>query len=139
MVTTALGDWDYADTIDITIGLDSWHPTRGTQITGKRNTVRRLVVAAGRLSPVPLPPVKKQWDFGDPLGDQLALEVPLSEIILIARHVKMAELHTYLSGIALRDIRDPSTPPPKPADATGRSPQRFVVDAEHPPFLTNPF
>jgi hypothetical protein len=56
------------------------------------------------------------------------VEVPLSEIILIARHVKTAELHTYLSSIALSDIRDPATPAPQAADATGRSPQRFVVE-----------
>ena len=128
LVTAALGDWDFSDTIEIMIGLDSWHPTRGTRITGERNTARRLVVAGGRLVPVPLPPVEKHWNFGDPLGCQLMVEVPLSEIILIARHVKTAELHTYLSSIALSDIRDPATPAPQAADATGRSPQRFVVE-----------
>jgi hypothetical protein len=128
LVTAALDDWDYADTIDIMIGLDSWHATLGTRITGERNTARRLVVAEGQLAPVPLPAAEKHWNFGDPLGNQLVVEVPLSEIILISRHVKTAELHTYLSDVALNDIRDPSTPPPKPADATGRSPQRFVVE-----------
>jgi len=129
LVTAALGDWDHADTIDIMIGLDRWHPTRGTRITGKRNTARRMVVAEGRLAPVPLPPSEKDWEFGDPLGCQAVIEVPFSEIILIARHVKTAELHTYLSSIALSDVRDPTTPAPKAADATGRSRQRFVVDA----------
>lgn len=128
LVTAALGDWNSSDTIEIMIGLDSWHPTRGTRITGARNTARRLVVAEGRLAPVPLPPVEKHWNFGDPLGSHLVVEVPLSEIILIARHVKTAELHTYLSSIALNDIRDPATPPPKAADVTGRSPQRFMVE-----------
>lgn len=128
LVTAALGDWDFSDSIEIMIGLDSWHPTRGTRITGERNTARRMVVARGQLPPVPLPPVEKQWNFGDPLNSQVVVEVPLSEIILIARHVKTAELHTYLSSIALTDIRNPATPAPKPADATGRSPQRFVVE-----------
>lgn len=129
LVTAALGDWDHADTIDIMIGLDSWHPTRGTRITGERNTARRMVVAEGRLSPVQLPPSEKYWGFGDPLGRQAVVEVPFSEIILIARHVKTAELHTHLSSNALGDIGDPTTPAPKAADATGRSSQRFVVDA----------
>ena len=129
LVTAALGDWDHADTIDIMIGLDKWHPTRGTRITGEKNTARRMVVAEGRLTPVPLPPSEKYWEFGDPLGRQAVVEVPFSEIILIARHVKTVELHTYLSSIALGDVRDPTTPAPKAADATGRSPQRFVVDA----------
>jgi hypothetical protein len=43
--------------------------------------------------------------------------------------VNTSEIHTYLSSIALSDVRDPATPVPKAADATGRSPQRFVVDA----------
>jgi hypothetical protein len=129
LVTAALADWDRADTIEIMIGLDSWHPTRGTRITGERNTARRMVIADGQLAPVAQPPAEKHWIFGEPLGLQAMIEVPLSEVILIGRHVKTKELHTYLSRLALDDIRDPATPAPKPIDATGRSAQRFVVDA----------
>jgi len=128
LVTAALGDWDRADAIEIMVGLDSWHPTRGTRITGEKNTARRMVIADGQLTPVPLPAAEKDWEFGDPLGRQAMVEVPLSEVILIARHVKTGELHTYLGKNALSDIDDPATPVPKAADATGRSPQRFVVD-----------
>ncbi|HTT84190.1 MAG TPA: saccharopine dehydrogenase NADP-binding domain-containing protein [Rhizomicrobium sp.] len=129
LVTAALGDWNNADTIEIGIGLDSWHPTRGTRLTGARNTAPRVVVAKGQLALLPLPAAQREWEFGDPLGRQAVVEVPFSEIILIARHVKTAELHTYLSSNALSDIRDPETPPPEPADPSRRSPQRFVVDA----------
>jgi short subunit dehydrogenase-like uncharacterized protein len=129
LVTAGLGDWECADTIEIMVGLDSWHPTRGTRITGERNTARRMVMTDGRLTPVPLPAAEKDWEFGDPVGRQVVVEVPLSEVILIARHVKTRELHTYLSRNALSDIDDPTTPAPKAADATGRSSQRFVVDA----------
>lgn len=129
MATAALRDWDHADTIDIMIGLDSWHPTRGTRKTGERNTAPRLVVSHGQLAPLPLPPSEQYWTFGDPLGLQAVTEVPFSEIVLIARHVRTAELHTHLNSIALRDVRNPATPAPKPADTTGCSPQRFVVDA----------
>jgi hypothetical protein len=128
LVTAVLGPWDHADTIEIMVGLDSWHPTRGTRITGARNTTRRMVVAGGELAPLSLPPTERNWDFADPLGRQAVVELPFSEIILIARHVKAAELHTYLSSIALSDIHDPATPAPEPADATGRSQQRFIVD-----------
>ena len=31
LVTAALGDWYWVDSIEIMIGLDSWHPTRGTR------------------------------------------------------------------------------------------------------------
>jgi short subunit dehydrogenase-like uncharacterized protein len=129
LVTAALADWDRADAIEIMVGLDSWHPTRGTRITGEKNTARRMVIADGKLTPVPLPAAKKDWDFGDPVGSQVVVEVPLSEVILIARHVKTRELHTYLSSNGLREIDDPATPPPKASDAMGRSSQRFVVDA----------
>ena len=55
--------------------------------------------------------------------------MPLSEIVLIARHVQTAELHTYLRQVALDDLRDPATPAPQAVDASGRSAQRFVVEA----------
>lgn len=129
LVTAAMGDWSYAESIDVVIGLDSWHPTRGTRITGARNTAQRMVIAEGQLAPLILPPAEKDWEFGDVLGRQAVVEVPLSEIVLIQRHVKTAELHTWLSRIALDDIRDSATPAPRPADATGRSAQYFVVHA----------
>jgi short subunit dehydrogenase-like uncharacterized protein len=129
LVTAALGDWDHADAIEIMIGLDSWRPTRGTRMTGARNTAPRLVIAGGRAAPLSSPATERHWEFGDPLGRQTVVELPFSEIILISRHVRTGELHTYLSRNALDDVRDPATPGPAPADATGRSSQRFVVDA----------
>lgn len=128
LVTAVLGGWAHADAIDVMIGLDSWHPTRGTRITGERNTAQRMVVAKGRLVPVSSPRSEKDWEFGDRLGRQPMVEVPFSEIVLIARHVKTVELHTWLSRIALDDIHNPTTPPPKAEDEAGRSPQRFIVD-----------
>lgn len=128
LVTAALGDWKSADAIDVMIGLDSWHPTRGTRVTGERNNAPRMVVAEGRLSPLALPPAQKHWDFGDSLGSQIVSEMPFSEVVLISRHVKTSELHTYLSAVALSDVRNKATPAPQASDATGRSAQRFVVE-----------
>ena len=129
LATAALGDWDDADRIDIMIGLDSWHPTQGTRATGARNTAQRVVVAEGRLAPVQSPRAEREWRFGDPLGQQTVVETPFSEIILLARHVKAEEVRTWLSSVALSDIHNPATPAPKAADGTGRSAQRFAVDA----------
>jgi short subunit dehydrogenase-like uncharacterized protein len=56
LVTAALGDWDAADAIDVMMGLDSWHPTGGTRLTGARNTAPRLMIAGGEL--VPLAPAR---------------------------------------------------------------------------------
>jgi short subunit dehydrogenase-like uncharacterized protein len=128
LVTAALGDWDHAEAIDVMIGLDSWHPTRGTRITGEKNTEQRMVVANGQLVPVSSPRSEKSWEFGDRLGRQTMIETPFSEIVLIARHVKTAELHTWLNRIALDDIHDSTTPAPEPADQAGRSAQLFIVD-----------
>ena len=53
MVTAAMGDWDAADSIEIMIGLEDSHPTRGIRNTIERYTGPRLVVTEGRLSPLP--------------------------------------------------------------------------------------
>ena len=129
LVTSAMGDWDSADTIEIGIALDSWHPTQGTRITGARNTTPRLAIEHGTLTPIALPATTRSWDFSPPFARQAVVEMPFSEIVLISRHVRTATLHTYLNQIALNDIRDPATPAPKAVDASGRSAQRFLVEA----------
>jgi short subunit dehydrogenase-like uncharacterized protein len=129
LATAAMGDWELADEIRIGVALDSWHPTRGTRITAERNTARRVVVVDGRLAPLPQPAPERSWDFAEPFGRQGVTELPFSEVVLIARHLQVSELHSYLSEAPLRDVRDPATPPPKAADAMGRSAQIFMVDA----------
>jgi short subunit dehydrogenase-like uncharacterized protein len=129
LVTAAMGDWGSADDIRIGIALDSWHPTQGTRITGQKNTAQRMVVTGGRLEPLPQPAAEMDWDFPEPFAQQRVVELPFSEIAVIARHIRTSELHTYLSHTALRDIRNPTTPPPAPADASGRSAQTFMVEA----------
>ncbi|MFP3943280.1 MAG: hypothetical protein ACLFWF_05275 [Alphaproteobacteria bacterium] len=57
------------------------------------------------------------------------IELPFSEIIVIARHLRTSELRTYLCLAALRDIGNPRTPPPRAVDETGRSAQLFLVEA----------
>ena len=128
MVTAVLGDWDAVDSIEIMIGIDSWHPTQGTRNTIARKAGGNMMITGGRLAPVPPSPAQKNWNFPEPLGDQVMVEVPFSEAILISRHVKTAELHNYLTQVAITDVLDPSTPPPKAADTMGRSAQNFVVE-----------
>jgi hypothetical protein len=128
LATATMGDWTSADEIRIGIALDSWQPTRGTRLTGQRNTARRLVVANGKLEPLPYPAPETLWTFPDPFGIQEVTELPFSETILISRHLRVSGVHTYLNLSPLRDLRDPSTPPPRPADDTGRSAQTFRVD-----------
>ena len=113
MTTAVLGDWDAVDSIEVMVGFDSWHPTRGTRNTIERKSVGNLMVTGGRLAPVPSSPAQKRWNFAEPLSDQAVVEVPFSEIVLTSRHVKTVELHTYLTQVALSDVLDPATPPPK--------------------------
>lgn len=128
LATAALGDWPDADAIDIAVALDSWHPTAGTRLTGARNRHRRLVVTNGRLEPLADPPPSRQWTFPAPFGTQDVVALPLSEIVTISRHLRCAEVHSYMNLAPLEDLRDPHTPPPAPSDAHGRSAQIFTVD-----------
>lgn len=129
LATAALGDWPDADAIEIAVALDSWHPTTGTRRTGERNHYRRMVVTGGKLEPLADPPPSREWTFPIPFGTQEVVALPLAEIVTISRHVRSVELHSYMNLTPLRDLRDPHTPMPVPADAHGRSSQIFAVDA----------
>ncbi|ACP26754.1 conserved hypothetical protein [Sinorhizobium fredii NGR234] len=128
LVSALLDDWVAVDDIRIGIALDSWHPTIGSRNTGRRNTARRLVVANGQLSPIPLPAAEQEWEFLQPFGLQRVIEQPFSEISVVNRHVRSPEVHTYLNETGYRDIHDPNTPPPVAVDETGLSAQRFMVE-----------
>ncbi|MGO7673552.1 trans-acting enoyl reductase family protein [Rhizobium ruizarguesonis] len=128
LVATVMGEWDHADAIEIHVALDSWLPTKGTRITGEKNTAKRLAISGGQMKPVHQPPAEKVSVLPAPFGRQTFVELPFSEVPLIARHVRTKELHAFLSTTALRDVRDPSTPAPQPVDETGRSAQHFAVE-----------
>jgi short subunit dehydrogenase-like uncharacterized protein len=128
MVTDLMKGWDAADLVETFIGFDRWHPTQGTRNTIERKAVGNLVLAGGRLVPAAASPAQKTWQFAEPVGEQAVLELPFSETILIARHVKTAEHHNYITQVSIKDVLDPSTPLPKAADAMGRSAQNFVLD-----------
>ncbi|MBB4235000.1 saccharopine dehydrogenase family protein [Rhizobium esperanzae] len=128
LVAAAMDDWDDADAIEVFVALDSWLPTKGTRVTGEKNTARRLAVNGGQLEPVGQPPAERISTLPEPFGQQTFVELSFSEVPLIARRLQTKELHTFLGTTALRDVRDPSTPPPQPVDETGRSAQRFAVE-----------
>ncbi|MGC2131267.1 MAG: saccharopine dehydrogenase NADP-binding domain-containing protein [Candidatus Aquilonibacter sp.] len=127
LATYAMRGWAQADRVDIAIALDSWWPTPGTRRTGARNTAPRLVLSGGTLQPIQ-PSVAQSWTFPEPFGTQEIVEVPLTETILIARHLHVVEAHNYLNRAPLRDLSDPATPGPVAADEHGRSNQRFLID-----------
>jgi hypothetical protein len=67
------------------------------------------------------------WAFAAPLGQQAMVELPFSEIVTLAHHLKAGEIRSLLNRRALEDIRDASTPVPAASDDIGRSAQRFEL------------
>lgn len=127
LATEAMNGWEQADRIDIAIALDRWWPTRGTRLTGERNTARRLVLSGGALHEIQAS-APTSWSFPKPFGTQDVVEIPFTETILIARHLRVREIHNYLNQTPLDDIHDPATPEPVAADEFGRSNQHFLID-----------
>jgi hypothetical protein len=130
LATAAMGDWTEADDIQIAVALDSWKPTLGTRLTGQRNSGRRLVFSNDALSPLDDPPPKLQWAFPPPFGRQEVVALPLAETVLISRHLRLPEIHAYITLAPLADLHDPTTPGPTPVDERGRSAQKFVMEAK---------
>jgi len=129
MVTALMQGWDHADTLEIGIALDSWMPTLGTRLTGKRNTARRLVVAGGQLVPLADPLPQSVREFPAPFGTQDVMALPFTEIITISKHLRIANVNTFINLTPIKDIRNPDTPPPVAEDEYGRSNQVFMLDA----------
>jgi hypothetical protein len=85
-------------------------------------------VRDGELAPLG-DPSTMEWRFPEPFGVQDVVEVALSEIITLHRHLPAREVRTYMNRAPLADLRAPETPPPVAADDSGRSAQRFVIEA----------
>lgn len=127
LATAITKDWMDIDEIKIYIGLDSWHPTKGTRLTGDRNHYTRLTFKDNSLQELqPTSPIK--WDFKNPIGFKDVVALPLSEIITISRHLKVKSIDTFLSQNSLEDLRNAETPEPKPTDEKNRSAQLFAVE-----------
>ena len=127
LLASALASAGDIDEITVAIGLDRWWPTAGTRKTGERNTVPRVVVANGRLAPLAPSAEVPDWAFPAPLGNQPMIDLPFSEVITMAHHLKVGAIRSLLNRSALDDIRDVSTPPPTATDDSGRSAQRFEL------------
>lgn len=128
LLATALASDGDVDEITVAIALDRWWPTAGTRRTGERNNLQRLVVANGHLVPLVPSAEVPDWVFSGPLGRQAMIELPFSEVITLAHHLKVGRIRSLLNRSALRDLRDAATPPPTAADESGRSAQRFELE-----------
>jgi Saccharopine dehydrogenase NADP binding domain len=127
LLASALASAGSIDEITVAVGLDRWWPTAGTRKTGERNQAPRLAVKDGRLVALaPSAPVP-DWTFAAPLGQHSMVELPFSEMITLAHHLKARSIRSLLNRSALTDIRDAATPPPTAVDDRGRSAQRFEL------------
>lgn len=129
LATAAVGD-RRGDDVTVAIGIDRWWPTAGTRITGRRTTAPRLVVTDGALAPADAEPEVRTWHFPEPLGAQEVVAHPFSETVLIADHLPVRSVRTFLTTAPLADLRDPATPAPEAVDDLGRSAQRFTVEVD---------
>jgi hypothetical protein len=127
LLASALASAGDIDEITVAMALDRWWPTVGTRKTGERNKVPRVVVTNGRLAPLAPSVEVSDWAFSPPLGNQPMVELPFSEIITLAHHLKASAIRSLFNRSALDDIRDASTPPPTAVDGSGRSAQRFEL------------
>ena len=127
LVTAALGDWSGADTVDVATGLDRWPPTRGTRITFNRKSPTSRIISGGWLVPASAERLKKLWDFGAPLGEQLLVEASFNEPVLISRHLKVDELNHFITMAVLAEVVNPQTPVVAIGDETGTAAQNFAI------------
>ena len=129
LVTAVVDKSQPIERVDIATGLDRWHPTRGTRVTGERNRAVRLVQKDGKPTPVPSTARERAWPFPPPIGRVDVTLLPFSEVMTLSRHLRIDMIESWLATLALRDVRDAATPPPVPTDALGRSAQQFAMDA----------
>lgn len=127
VATAVMADWVAADEIIVLVALDSWNPTRGTRVTGQRNPGKRFIFSNNRLERGD-PPPPRTWCFPPPFGQQEMDGLSLAESITISRHLRTPEIRAYINRAALKDVRDPDTPTPTPADQSGRSSQIFLME-----------
>ncbi len=133
LATAAMGDWPAADEICITYALSSWKPTLGTRATSEvskqRRGGRRIVFSKGRMELRTDAAPITEWTFPAPVGNQAVVgEFTMAESVTIPRHLRTAELRSYMALEALKDLSDTDLSPPAASDESGRSSQTFMVE-----------
>ena len=132
LATAAMADWPRADEISLAYALSSWKPTLGTratsQVSKRRRGGRRIVFSSHRMELRTDEQPIVDWTFPAPIGTQAVMaEFTTADSVTIPSHLKTAEIRTYMTVAALKDLSDPDLSPPPAIDASGRSSQTFLV------------
>ena len=132
LASAALGDWKRANAIDLAFALDRWRPTNGTRLAGARRAGRRLVRIGGELKvrdpsdPVP----KGSWHFDEPFGEQTVVgEFSTVDVVTLSRHIQVPSIGTWINEAPLADLSNPDRSGPEAVDESGRSAQKFAIEA----------
>ena len=132
LVTAAKADWDSVDRVELAFALDRWRPTKGTRAAGARRAGRRLVLTDGKLEvrdPSQAVP-KGSWRFGAPFGDQPVIgEFSTVDVVTVAQHVPTKSIGTWINEASLTDLASADASGPQATDESGRSAQKFQIDA----------
>jgi hypothetical protein len=133
LATAAIGDWPAADEICIAYGLDRWRPSSGTRVAGQvsrqRRDGRRIVFSDGRFEYRTDSAPVLEWTFPPPLGTQPVIgEFTMADTLTISRHLRTAQIRSYMTRAAVDDLSGPDLSPPEAADESGRSAQTFLVE-----------
>jgi short subunit dehydrogenase-like uncharacterized protein len=133
IAAAALDDWTEADSITLACALSSWRPTEGTRATIEVNKARRhgrrLRFTGGRLEMRDDNAPVGEWDFPAPLGRQrVAGEFVTADSLTLSQRFRVPEIAQYMTLDALKNLSEPGEP--EAVDATGRSAQTFLIQAE---------
>jgi saccharopine dehydrogenase-like NADP-dependent oxidoreductase len=133
LATTAMGDWVAADEICIAYALSNWKPTLGTrattQVSRQRRGGRRIVFSNHQMQFRTDDAPVVSWTFPPPIGIQVVVaEFTTADSVTIPRHLRTAEIRTYMTLAPLKDLDDPDLSPPPATDKSGRSAQTFLVE-----------
>jgi short subunit dehydrogenase-like uncharacterized protein len=127
LASAIASDDDKIEKLAVAVGLDSWHPTKGTRLTGERNKTPKVIQRAGRLAVMPTVAETAWWNFPAPIGRREIVMVPMSEIITLSSHLTADRIESWMNIEALQDLRS-STPLPNLGDGILGSPQRFAME-----------
>jgi hypothetical protein len=85
--------------------------TLATRSTGKSNAGNRRFFIDGEFPSLTELPPTCDWEIPAPWGQQAMVAFRSIEIITLPRHVSVRNIESYLNLSAIKDLRDPTTPP----------------------------